>query len=165
MQDATAINPAMDATPVAQLAAQVAELLAADPTTDGLEPFAAELQSKLDALRQEWDSLQSEQQRLRETEARFMAFLRSSQDAVLLADPSGRIKTWNDGAERLFGLEGEQLDGRRWRNSWKSRRWKSKRIIRSPRSGCRAFIRMDHASRRMSAWHPARHPVVWCTRS
>jgi len=112
MQDATTINSAMDATPVAQLAVQVAELLTAEPAALRLEPIGAKLQSKLDALRLEWDSLLSEQQRLRETEARFMAFLRSSQDAVLLADPSGRIKTWNDGAERLFGLEGVQLEGR-----------------------------------------------------
>lgn len=45
-------------------------------------------------------------------EARFLAFLHSSQDAVLLADPKGRIENWNDGAERLFGLTAEELSQR-----------------------------------------------------
>jgi|GEM_PF-4603153 len=47
--------------------------------------------------------------RLVAMEARFLAFLHSSQDAVLLADPTGRIENWNDGAERLFGLTGEEI--------------------------------------------------------
>ncbi len=57
---------------------------------------------------------------LREKEERFRTVLESLHEGILMQDEAGRIVLWNEGAERVLGLSGDQLAGRtslapRWR--------------------------------------------------
>lgn len=49
---------------------------------------------------------------LRESEARFRSVFESATDAIVLADQSGTIVTWNGGAAAMFGYEKEEILGR-----------------------------------------------------
>ena len=48
---------------------------------------------------------------LRESEARFRAILEATVDAVITADETGHIQTFNPAAERIFGYKAEEVVG------------------------------------------------------
>src|SRR5262245_37509771 len=56
--------------------------------------------------------LASERQRADEALARLAAIVESSQDAIVSKSLEGVIRTWNAGAERLFGYSAEEAVGR-----------------------------------------------------
>lgn len=51
------------------------------------------------------------EQKLRESEARIRAITESTQDAVLMMDPQGRISFWNKAAEQIFGYDQSETLG------------------------------------------------------
>jgi PAS domain S-box-containing protein len=56
-----------------------------------------------------------ERARQREAEERIheqAALLDAAQDAIFVCDPAGRIKSWNQGAERIYGWTAEEAVGR-----------------------------------------------------
>ena len=58
-------------------------------------------------------ALLEEQQMLRLSEERFRLFLERAQEyAIMLVDTSGRISSWNPGAERLFGYTDSEILGK-----------------------------------------------------
>ena len=48
----------------------------------------------------------------REAQAQLAAIVSSSPDAMMSVDTDGRLQTWNEGAERLFGYSGVEVIGR-----------------------------------------------------
>lgn len=51
--------------------------------------------------------------RLRESEARFRSVYESATDAIVLADPEGRIISWNRAACEIFGYSDDEVLGRK----------------------------------------------------
>lgn len=51
--------------------------------------------------------------RLRESEARFRSVFESATDAIVLADPEGRMISWNRAAREIFGYTDDEVLGRR----------------------------------------------------
>ncbi len=51
-------------------------------------------------------------ERLRESEARFRSVFESATDAIVLADPEGRIISWNRAARDIFGYMEDEVLGR-----------------------------------------------------
>jgi PAS domain S-box-containing protein len=51
-------------------------------------------------------------ERLRESEARFRSVFESATDAIVLADPEGRIISWNRAARAIFGYLEDEVLGR-----------------------------------------------------
>ena len=51
------------------------------------------------------------EQKLRDSQARIRAITQSTQDAVLMMDPDGRISFWNKAAERIFGYSSTEAIG------------------------------------------------------
>src|ERR671917_2482077 len=52
------------------------------------------------------------EQALRESEERFRRLVEAAKDhAIFMTDPDGRVSTWNEGAERLFGYEEGEILG------------------------------------------------------
>ncbi|MDW7709558.1 MAG: PAS domain S-box protein [Deferrisomatales bacterium] len=49
--------------------------------------------------------------KLRESEARWNQVVQTAQDAIVMADPRGRISLWNDAAVRIFGYSAEEAMG------------------------------------------------------
>jgi two-component system, LuxR family, sensor kinase FixL len=56
--------------------------------------------------------VEEQAQTLRVSEARFRALLESAPDAIVIADPDGRIVLVNDQTERVFGYRRDELLGR-----------------------------------------------------
>jgi PAS domain S-box-containing protein len=54
----------------------------------------------------------TERRRADEAQARLAAIIESSQDAIISKTLDGVIRTWNSGAERLFGYKAEEAVGR-----------------------------------------------------
>ena len=54
----------------------------------------------------------TERRRAREAAAQLAAIVQASTDAMISTDPTGRIETWNPGAEKLFGYSSEEMVGR-----------------------------------------------------
>jgi PAS domain S-box-containing protein len=52
------------------------------------------------------------EQALRESEERYRALAQSASDAIVSADASGYILSWNDAAVRIFGYRPEEMHGR-----------------------------------------------------
>ena len=50
--------------------------------------------------------------RLRESEARFRSVFESATDGIILADPDGRIISWNRAAAEMFGYSDHEIVGR-----------------------------------------------------
>jgi two-component system, chemotaxis family, CheB/CheR fusion protein len=53
----------------------------------------------------------SERRRAEEERALLAALVRSSQDAITVTDPSGKVLAWNHGAERMYGYSAKQMIG------------------------------------------------------
>src|SRR4028119_1578173 len=50
---------------------------------------------------------------LRESEERFRRLVEAAKDyAIFMTDADGRVETWNEGAERLFGYAEAEIVGR-----------------------------------------------------
>jgi PAS domain S-box-containing protein len=50
---------------------------------------------------------------LRDSEERYRLLVEGAQDyAIFMLDPQGHVATWNEGAERLFGYQGEEIIGK-----------------------------------------------------
>src|SRR5439155_26476803 len=55
---------------------------------------------------------QRDQQALQESEERFRVLVEGVQDyAIFMVDPTGRVTSWNAGAERLLGYRSEEIQG------------------------------------------------------
>src|SRR5712692_1322641 len=57
------------------------------------------------------DKKQQAEQQARDSEQRLAAIMIASADAIITLDPSGRIDSWNRGAEQLFGYAAAQMRG------------------------------------------------------
>ena len=76
---------------------------------EDLEGRVAERSTELEAT---VARLRSSQQTLRESEERYRLLVEGAKDyAIFMVGPDGRIANWNEGAERLFGYEEEEIVG------------------------------------------------------
>jgi PAS domain S-box-containing protein len=64
-----------------------------------------------DAFNQMLAQIQSRTAALRESEERFRSVAESANDAIIIADGSGRALSWNKGARLMFGYEANEIDG------------------------------------------------------
>ena len=69
------------------------------------------VRSAMDKTRLERERRDSDD-RLRESEARFRSVFESATDAIVLADPGGRIISWNRAAREIFGYTDDEVLGR-----------------------------------------------------
>jgi PAS domain S-box-containing protein len=69
------------------------------------------VRSAMDKARLERERRESDD-RLRESEARFRSVFESATDAIVLADPDGRIISWNRAAREIFGYSDDEVLGR-----------------------------------------------------
>ena len=85
-------------------------------TNDELEDLArdfGEMAAVLASQRRQLEEIVSSQgQQLAQTHAELSDILAHSADAIIGLDPAGRIRVWNQGAERLFGYSPEDALGR-----------------------------------------------------
>ena len=73
-------------------------------TTDNGESATREADlTELELRCRQTEAALAAEQKLRESEARIRAITESTQDAVLMMDPLGRISFWNKAAEQIFG--------------------------------------------------------------
>jgi len=84
-------------------------------TNDELEDLArdfGEMAAVLARQRRQLEEVVSSQgQQLAQTHAELADILAHSADAIIGLDPSGRIRVWNQGAQRLFGYSPEEVLG------------------------------------------------------
>ena len=59
-----------------------------------------------------WASVQAGEAELRDSTARLQSIIDSAVDGIIVIDASGRIESFNQGAERLFGYPGAEVIGR-----------------------------------------------------
>jgi PAS domain S-box-containing protein len=64
-----------------------------------------------DAFNQMLAQIQSRTAALRESEERFRSVAESANDAIIIADGSGGVLSWNKGATRMFGFEEDEIRG------------------------------------------------------
>jgi len=64
-----------------------------------------------DAFNQMLAQIQSQDAALRESEERFRSVAESANDAIIIADGSGRALSWNKGARLMFGYEADEIRG------------------------------------------------------
>lgn len=64
-----------------------------------------------DAFNQMLGQIQSQNTALRESEERFRSVAESAADAIIIADGSERMLSWNKGARLMFGFEAEEIQG------------------------------------------------------
>ena len=64
-----------------------------------------------DAFNQMLAQIQSRTAALRESEERFRSVAESANDAIIIADGSGGVLSWNKGAKRMFGFEDDEIRG------------------------------------------------------
>jgi len=57
------------------------------------------------------EELNRQHDEMRASELRFRSVVQSAADAIVLADDSGRIISWNKGAEGMFGYQEEEVTG------------------------------------------------------
>ena len=82
---------------------------------DYQESTTDERRRDLALLQQQADSLESEiaqRQRVEEENRQLAAIVESSDDAIISKNLNGIIKSWNKGAERLFGYTSAEIIGR-----------------------------------------------------
>ncbi len=54
----------------------------------------------------------AERKQAEEQEARFASIVDASDDAIISVDLNGQVMTWNRGAEKIFGYEKEEIEGK-----------------------------------------------------
>ncbi len=70
-----------------------------------------QLSQTMDALEQELHDRKLAEHALRSSENQFRSVTESANDAIIIADPHGRILRWNQAAERCFGYSEEEALG------------------------------------------------------
>ncbi len=81
-------------------------------TTDNGESATREADlTELELRCRQTEAALAAEQKLRESEARIRAITESTQDAVLMMEPLGRISFWNKAAEQIFGYTAAETIG------------------------------------------------------
>jgi PAS domain S-box-containing protein len=96
----------------AELAKRVAELQDARRAALNIMEDAELARHHVEALNAQLQHEMAEREKAEGASWRLAAIVESSQDAVVSKDLNGVIKTWNRGAERLFGYAAEEVIGK-----------------------------------------------------